>query len=54
MPMKKEILGNSKVTRRYQITIPKGVRERFNFEIGDLVVFTVSKEGELVIKKVQI
>ena len=52
--MSKKILGNSKVTRRFQITLPKDVREQFNFEIGDLVVFTVSKDGELVIKKVQV
>lgn len=54
MSTKKKILGNSKVTRRYQVTLPKNVREKFGFEIGDLVIFTLSKEGELVIKKVQI
>ena len=52
--MSKKILGNSKVTRRYQITLPKDVREQFNFEIGNLIVFTTSKEGELVIKKIKI
>jgi len=54
MPIKKEVLGNSKVTRRFQITLPKGVRERFKFEIGDLVVFTLSREGELVLKKIEL
>ncbi len=53
MTDKKPILGNSKVTRRYQITIPRSVRERFSFEIGDLVVFTLSREGELVLRKVE-
>ncbi|MFH0897548.1 MAG: AbrB/MazE/SpoVT family DNA-binding domain-containing protein [Candidatus Bathyarchaeota archaeon] len=52
--MSKKILGNSKITRRYQITLSKDVREKFNFDIGDLVVFTVSQDGELVIKKVQV
>jgi len=54
MPIRKEILGNSKVTRRYQITLPKGVREEFNFNMGDLVVFTLSMEGELVVKKIKL
>ena len=52
--MSKRIIGNSKVTRRYQVTLPKAVRDQFNFEIGDLVVFTVSKDGELIVKKVQV
>ena len=54
MPIRKEILGNSKVTRRYQITLPKGIREELNFNIEDLVVFTLSREGKLVVKKIEL
>ena len=35
----KEILGTSKITYKYQITIPKAVRSSCGFEKGDLLVF---------------
>lgn len=46
---KKEILGMSKITYKYQITIPKKVRERCRFEEGDVILF-VEEENRLYIK----
>ncbi len=39
-----EILGTSTITYKYQITIPKRVRNTCKFEKGDLVVFV--KDGD--------
>ena len=46
---KKEILGMSKITYTYQITIPKKVRERCQFEQSDTILF-VEEDGKLYIK----
>ena len=46
----KRVLGNSKVGRRFQITIPKNVRETFLFKEGDLVLF-VEEDGKLMLTK---
>lgn len=47
---KREILGTSRISHRYQITIPKEVRDRFGLKDKDIVVFV--DEGEkLVLKK---
>lgn len=54
MSSKKTVIGDSKITGRFQLTVPKAVRQKFGFKVGDLVVFMLSDEGELVIKKVQI
>lgn len=35
----REILGTTKVTYKYQITIPKEVRTRYGFKVGDIIVF---------------
>lgn len=48
--VKRRILGNSKVGRRFQITIPKTVRNIFAFKEGDLVVF-VEEDGKLTLTK---
>ena len=42
--MASEVLGTSKVTYKYQITIPKNVRHNCNFKEGDMVVF--EKDGD--------
>jgi len=46
----KRVLGSSKIGRRYQITIPKDVREAFNFKQGDLVLF-IEEDGKLTLTK---
>jgi len=47
---KREILGMSKVTYKFQITIPKRVRERFNLKEGDMLVF-IEEDGKLIVVK---
>jgi AbrB family looped-hinge helix DNA binding protein len=43
-------LGTSKVTRKFQATVPKTVRELLGLGNGDLLVF-VRRENEIVLKK---
>jgi AbrB family looped-hinge helix DNA binding protein len=45
-----KLLGNSKLTRKFQATIPKRVRERLTLGAGDLVVF-VAEERQIVVKR---
>lgn len=42
----------SKLTAKYQATIPKEVRTKLGLEAGDRVMF-VEKDGEMIIKKVE-
>lgn len=44
-----KILGTSKITHKYQITIPKEVRNYYQFEQGDLIVF-ITEGDKLYIK----
>ncbi len=39
-------MGISKITRNYQITLPRDVREFKHFKVGDKVLFAI--EGERV------
>lgn len=41
--------GTVKVTRKYQITIPKEVREKVSVQIGDEI--KIMEQGELIILK---
>ena len=36
---RREVIGTSTITRKYQVTIPKKVRDKFKLEEGDLVMF---------------
>jgi len=36
---KKEILGMSSITYKFQVTIPKKVREKHNLQEGDTITF---------------
>lgn len=47
---KREILGMSTITYKFQVTIPKRVRERFEFEKGDMLVFA-EEDGRLILMK---
>lgn len=44
------ILGTSKLSGKYQITIPKDAREQFELKEGDRLVFK-NDQGRLVIEK---
>jgi AbrB family looped-hinge helix DNA binding protein len=37
-------MGSSKVTVRYQVTVPEEVRKRLNVRQGDTLVFVEEKE----------
>jgi len=43
-----EVVGKSTITGRYQLTLPKQVREFLNAENGDLVVFLKDHDRILV------
>lgn len=40
----------SKITYKFQVTIPKRVREKFSFNEGDMVVF-IAENGRLILMK---
>ena len=46
---KKETLGMTKITYKYQITIPKKVREKYRLEQGDTILF-IEENDKLYIK----
>ena len=45
-----KILGESKVTEKFQATMPRVVRELLNLDAGDRVVFVAEKDRVLVKK----
>jgi len=45
-----EVLGKSTVTGRFQLTLPKHVRELLGAENGDLIVF-IKDDDEIVVKR---
>ena len=44
-------MGISIITRNYQVTLPKDIREMQNFKIGDKVLF-VANQKEVRLKKI--
>jgi len=47
---KREILGMSKITYKFQVTIPKRAREKFDLKEGNVLVF-IEEDGKLIIAK---
>ena len=45
-----EILGDSKLTTKFQATVPKRVRDILKLDNGDRLVF-VRVDGQIVVKK---
>jgi AbrB family looped-hinge helix DNA binding protein len=43
-------VGTSRVTRKFQATVPKAVREHLSLDYGDLLVF-LKEDDEIVLKK---
>jgi len=43
-----EILGDSKLSRKFQITVPKDVRDILRLGTGDRLVFVAEKDRVLV------
>jgi len=50
MYSKRTVLATTKITRGYQITLTKDVRDKFEFNVGDILVL-VEKDGKLFIEK---
>ena len=48
--MSKQILGTSKMSSKFQVTIPKEVRDRFRIEAEEILVF-LDADGTLVLRK---
>jgi AbrB family looped-hinge helix DNA binding protein len=46
-----ERLGESKVTRRFQVTLPSKAREILDIKEGDFVVFYLNKKSEAIFLK---
>ena len=46
----RRVIASSKITRRFQVTITKEVRERFNLKEGDLMLFVVEGDRLLIEK----
>jgi len=44
------ILGTSKLSSKFQVTIPKDARDMFKLEHGDRVVF-IMENDKLILKK---
>ena len=42
-----------KVTRKYQVTIPKDVRKELGIDVGDEIEFVKNERGEFVIRKLE-
>lgn len=51
---KREVLGLSKITYKFQVTIPKRVREEFDLKEGDTIVFLKEGNKLVVIKSTEI
>jgi len=49
----RKVVGSSKITRKFQLTIPSDVRKRHNFKMGDLILF-VEEDGKLTLSKSEI
>ena len=44
-----EIMGTSKISRKFQITVPKSVREKYSLNEADLLIFI--GDGDLLALK---
>lgn len=45
-----EVLGKSTITGKYQLTLPKNVRELLGADNGDFIVF-LKDEGRVLVKR---
>ncbi len=46
----REVLGTSTLTYKFQVTIPKKVREEYKFREGDVLVF-MKEDGRLTLRR---
>ena len=45
-----EIMGTSKISKKFQITVPKSVREKYGLKEADLLIF-IGDSDSLALKK---
>ena len=45
-----EIIGTSKISKKFQITVPKSVREKYGLKEADLLIF-IGDSDSLALKK---
>lgn len=50
MTFERRVIDTSRITRGFQMTITKKVRDEFGFDQGDLIIFVV-EDGRLIIEK---
>mgnify|MGYP001558500504 CR=1 FL=1 len=43
-------MGISKITRNFQVTLPKDIRELKNFKVGEKVLFVVERDRVDILK----
>ena len=48
--MVREILGTSRISSKFQITVPKEVRDRFKLSAEEILVFS-DDDGKLILRK---
>ncbi len=46
-----KVIGDSKLSRKYQTTVPSHVRALLGLGAGDLILFVERDKGEVVLKK---
>ena len=46
-------MDSSKLTSKFQATIPKKIRDSLSLKTGDTIIFEVLKDGTAVIKKLR-
>ncbi|MDI6859728.1 MAG: AbrB/MazE/SpoVT family DNA-binding domain-containing protein [Methanocellales archaeon] len=51
MKKKFKILGSAKVSTRYQLVIPKDIRERIDLDKRGTVIFLEDEKGNIIINK---
>lgn len=47
---KRQVLGTSSITRKFQLTVPKKARDKFKLDEGDLIMF-IEENGRLYLAK---
>ena len=44
-------MAHTKITSKYQATIPKEIRKALKLQVGDIIIFEVLDDGSIVLKK---
>lgn len=44
-------MSNSKLTSKFQTTIPQNIRSLLNLEAGDQIIFEITQNKQVIIKK---